>query len=124
MTRDGLDEGLINRLREKYANMSAAARAAEADDDKGTIPACRPSRPETCGNEFGQAGNMAGICGICTGSGERKYEYNFRQMTEQCKHCDGDGIISRQPKAAIADDAAKSGTFNPTAKRVMTQLQM
>lgn len=65
-----------------------------------------------------------GICGVCSGSGERCYEYNFRRMAEQCKHCDGNGVfLSQATKDKIAAIPNRTGTFVPGIQRIMTQKQ-
>lgn len=72
-----------------------------------------------------ETSSRTAICGVCNGSGDRCYEYNFRRMTEQCKQCNGDGII--RPTAGqsrTSSKAANKSTFNPASKRVMTHLQM
>lgn len=45
-------------------------------------------------------------------------------MTEQCKQCDGDGILNCQKEVPSSDTAARqSGTFIPGSQRIMTEQQ-
>jgi DnaJ-class molecular chaperone len=70
-------------------NDSAAVRAMDENiQDGAAIETVQTS-----------SGSHARVCGICQGSGEIRYEYHFRAMTECCTQCDGEGIIKPQRSA-------------------------
>jgi len=84
----GVDvQGLFARYSSQKENENATTR--------GT---CTTSTNQTCSNGGGQLDNL-NICSRCDGLGLVQISYNFQTRDANCDHCNGDGVISKQPSS-------------------------
>lgn len=72
------------------------------------------------------SGAQALICGVCDGSGEIKYEYNFRAMFKTCEQCNGESLLNIKKTPDLEKHAEKDSeqrTRTGGAARVMSEKQ-
>lgn len=67
---------------------------------------------------------QAWICRSCEGSGDLKYEYNYRAMTKICDSCGGQGLLNTKKQNEGKDgNCFEENTQKAGAPRVMTHAQ-
>ena len=88
------------------------------------VPACNTQDGPTNTADGPASSSMARICGLCEGSGELKYDYNFRAMSKTCEQCDGEGLLNTKKSLEKKDDKhSEQSTRTGGAARVMSHKQ-